>query len=370
MNELGVVLLSVAAFGVGAAMVIATTLSAVQTLVVPRAAPMVLTRWVFRGIRVLFNIRTKRATNWEARDRAMSLYAPLSLLSLAVAWLVIIGASYVLMFLALGVRPLRQAFVISGSSLFTLGFAVPQDLPTTALAFSEATFGIGTMALLISYLPSIYASFSRREAAVGALDVRAGSPPAAAMLLVRYTRINGLDRLEEFWLTWEGWFTDIEETHTSIPAIVFFRSPDPQRSWVTAAGTVLDSASPTASTLEAPNPVEAQLCIRAGYIALRKIAGFFGIPHHPDAHWPDQPISILKSEFEEVYEQLKEEGVPVKPDREQAWRDFAGWRVNYDAVLLALAALTVAPPARWSSDRSLVYPALAPLTRRRKRTWL
>jgi len=367
-NELGVVLLSVAAFGVGAAMVIATTLSAVQTLVVPRAAPMMLTRWVFRGMRALFNIRTKRATDWEARDRAMSLYAPLSLLSLAVAWLVIIGAAYVLMFLALGVRPPRQAFVISGSSLFTLGFTVPQDLPTTALAFSEATFGFGTLALLISYLPSIYASFSRREAAVGALDVRAGSPPSAAELLIRYTRINGLDRLEELWQEWERWFTDVEETHTSIPAIVFFRSPDPQRSWVTAAGAVLDSASLTASTVEAPNPVEAQLCIRAGYITLRKIAGFFGIPFDPDPHWPDQPISILKNEFEEVYEQLKEEGVPVKPDREQAWRDFAGWRVNYDAVLLALAALTVAPPARWSSDRSLVYPALGPLTHRRNQT--
>jgi hypothetical protein len=146
---------------------------------------------------------------------------------------------------------------------------------------------------------------------------------------------------------------------------VFFRSPDPKRSWVTAAGTVLDSAAITHSTLDVERPVQAQLCIRAGYIALRKIADFFGIPFDPDPHWPDQPISIMKSEFEEVYDELAREGVPVKPDREQAWRDFAGWRVNYDAVLLALAALTVAPPAKWSSDRSLVFPQLAPLTHRR-----
>jgi hypothetical protein len=43
--------------------------------------------------------------------------------------------------------------------------------------------------------------------------------------------------------------------------------------------------------------------------------------------------------------------VPLKRDREQAWRDFAGWRVNYDAVLVALAVLTAAPRALWSSDR-------------------
>ena len=39
-------------------------------------------------------------------------------------------------------------------------------------------------------------------------------------------------------------------------------------------------------------------------------------------------------------------------DRDQAWRDFAGWRVNYDTVLLAACDLTSAPEAPWSSDRA------------------
>jgi hypothetical protein len=365
MGKAAVMLLSVVLFATGATIVLATAVSAVQTLVVPRATPMLLTRWVFRGVRVPFNLRGRHTKDYFKQERAMALYGPLSLLSLAVAWLSIIGSGYVLMYWALGVRPLRQAFILSGSSMFTLGFAVPKDLPTTALAFSQAAFGIGVIALLISYLPSIYASFSRRVATVAGLEIRAGSPPSPAELLIRHTRIHGLDRLEEIWRSWQTWFTDIEETHTSVPAIVYFRSPDPRRSWVTAAGAVLDSASITASTLDLERSVEAQLCIRAGYIALHKISTFFGIPFDPDPHWPDQQISVAKSEFEEVYDELAREGVPVKPDREQAWRDFAGWRVNYDAVLLALAALTVAPPAKWSSDRSPAFPQLAPLTHRR-----
>ena len=68
---------------------------------------------------------------------------------------------------------------------------------------------------------------------------------------------------------------------------------------------------------------------------------------------PDDPISIARSEFNDAYEQLGGYGVPVRPDRERAWHDFAGWRVNYDSVLLALAGLTMAPYAPWSSDRSL-----------------
>jgi len=43
--------------------------------------------------------------------------------------------------------------------------------------------------------------------------------------------------------------------------------------------------------------------------------------------------------------------VPLKADRDQAWRDFAGWRVNYDLALVELARLTDAPPSPWSSDR-------------------
>jgi hypothetical protein len=58
--------------------------------------------------------------------------------------------------------------------------------------------------------------------------------------------------------------------------------------------------------------------------------------------------------------------VPLKPDADQAWRDYAGWRVNYDTVLLALAGLAMAPYAQWSSDRSLRYRR-PPLTRRAAR---
>ena len=42
-------------------------------------------------------------------------------------------------------------------------------------------------------------------------------------------------------------------------------------------------------------------------------------------------------------------GAP-QADRDQAWLDFAGWRVNYDTVFLALCSITMAPPAAWSSD--------------------
>jgi hypothetical protein len=358
--------LSVLAFVAGAAMIVSTVLSAIMTLIVPRALAVRITRWVFVAMRVVFNLRATRAKSFQERDRAMALYGPVSLLALAMAWLVVVGLGYLLMYWSVGVRSPRLAFTISGSSLFTLGFAIPKNLPTTALAFSEGAIGLGLLALLLSYLPAMYASFARREAAVAALDVRAGTPPTAIAMLVRVSRIEGWDRLAETWKTWEPWFVDITESHTSIPALVFFRSPHWEHSWVTASGAVLDAASLLASTVDRPRSADAELCIRAGYIALRRIVDFFGIPHNPDPHWPDDPISIDRREFDEACQRLAEAGVPLKGDLDQAWRDFAGWRVNYDRVLLALASLTMAPYAPWSSDRSIVTRRL-PFNRRRAR---
>jgi hypothetical protein len=215
------------------------------------------------------------------------------------------------------------------------------------------------IALLIAYLPTMYSAFAEREAAVSMLEVRAGDPPTAFELIRRMHRIRGLQYLTEEWVKWERWFVDLEQTHTSLIPLVFFRSPHVGQSWVVAAGTILDAASITASTIDRPRDPHAELCIRAGYLALRSIVDFFGLPHNPQPLSAD-PISVSQTEFNAVYDQLAQAGVPVKPDREQAWRDFAGWRVNYDRVLLLLAGLTMAPEAPWSGDRAIrnVSPAL------------
>jgi hypothetical protein len=181
--------------------------------------------------------------------------------------------------------------------------------------------------------------------------VRAGSPPSAVEMIVRTHRIHGLASLTEMWDQWETWFAALEESHTSLAALVFFRSPKGQRSWVTAAGTILDAASLQASALDVPFDPTAHLCIRAGYLALRSIADFYLIGYNPNPA-PDDPISVSREEFDAAYDRLHEADVPLKADRDQCWRDFVGWRVNYDTVLLALAAMTMAPYAPWISDRS------------------
>ncbi len=258
------------------------------------------------------------------------------------------------MFWALGEISWIEAFRDSGSSLLTLGFASIQGLPHTILTFSEATLGLLLVALLIAYLPTIYSAFSRREATVTLLEVRAGSPPSALEMIRRYYRIHGLDHLTEVWRNWEAWFADIEESHTSLPALVFFRSPQPEHSWVTAAGAVLDGAALMELTVQFRGDAQAALCIRAGYLAFRHIADNFSYSYDPNPQ-RGAPISISRAEYDQAVAELESAGIPIKPDRETAWLDFAGWRVNYDEILLALAELTMAPPAPWTGKRPDIY---------------
>ncbi|MEM8905045.1 MAG: hypothetical protein AAGF02_15185, partial [Actinomycetota bacterium] len=92
------------------------------------------------------------------------------------------------------------------------------------------------------------------------------------------------------------------------------------------------------------------LCLRAGWSALRDIAA----AHHlvlPDELSAHDPISVTRAEFDEACDRLVTAGIDVRDDRDQAWEDFSGWRVNYDAALLGLCAIVTAPDAPWSSDR-------------------
>jgi hypothetical protein len=344
-------LVRVMVFVLGVNIVAGTLISAIRTFVLPRSAPDALTRVVFVAMRHLFNLRLRSLRTYLERDRLMALYAPFGLLTLLPVWLALILSGYAGMYWAFGLT-LWDAVRLSGSSLLTLGFASADGLTTTLFTFSEATLGLILVATLIAYLPTMYGAFSRREAAVTMLEVRAGSPPSAVEMLLRFNRIHGLNRLGEMWMTWEAWFADVEESHTSLPALAFFRSPDPYHSWITAAGAVLDAAAFTASTVDLPRDPRADLCIRAGYLALRRIADFFGLPYPRDPHYPAQAISVTREEFDAACDRLTGQRLPLKPDRDQAWMNFAGWRVNYDTVLLALCALTMAPDAPWSSDRA------------------
>lgn len=345
------IVLRVLAGVAGLVLVVLTLVSALRTIVVPRGYVSRLTRAHFVACRRVFGLFAGPGRSYEARDRVLAHYAPVALVTLPAVWVTLVSIGFTGLYWASGVSPLTDAFVVSGSSLFTLGFLHPPGTARVVMSFVEAGIGLGLVSLMISYLPTIYGAFSRREALVGLLEVRAGLPPSPSEMLVRFFRIGWIERLDDdVFVRWEEWFMDIEESHTSQPALVFFRSPHPDRSWITAAGCVLDTAALAASAIDRTHNAQTDLLLRTGFFSLRRIADCFGISYDPDPR-PDAPITVTRDEFDQVCRELHAAGIALAADLDQAWRDYVGWRVNYDAVLVQLCALVMAPRARWSSDR-------------------
>lgn len=338
-----------------------TVQTTIRVFVLPRGENAWLSRQIFRVVYQVFLFAAYKKATYAERDAILALFAPVVLLIQPLIYLALIVLGFTPIYWtlqpeALTLYTLQESFFLSGSSLMTLGFApvAATNIPVQILAFTQAAMGMIFVALLIAYLPTIYSAFSTRESLVAMLEVRAGSPPSGVTMIKRVYRNAGtMEDLNSAWERWEEWFAQIEESHTSLVALVFFRSPMPDRHWVTAAGAVLDAASLMDAIIDEPRSTAGVMCIRAGYISLRRIADFFGtIPYNANPS-PDDPISIARDEFDEAYDEIRDAGIPVK-DREEAWKNFRGWRVNYDRVLLGLARITSAPYAPWSSDRTTI----------------
>ena len=334
--------------------------SALRTVVVPRPTRVLLSMAVFTLVRKAAFRLAARIRNNERREQLLATLAPATLLVLPGVWSAGLIGGFALVYSGLDIHPWQEALALSGSSLTTLGFVSSNELSVRLVAAAEALLGLGIVALMISFLPTIYSSFSRREVAIGRLVVRAGDPPDPVQFIVRSHRIGELgqagtpgaaDALTERWATWEEWFVEIGETHTTFPALALFRSSRGSRSWVGAAEAALDTAALLAALDFRSTGRQESTMIRSGYLALRDIADFFGVVHDPDPS-PSDPISVDRDDFEYVLDVLSDsEVIGPDVDRDQAWLDFAGWRVNYDTVLTEMAQHVAAPPSHWELRR-------------------
>lgn len=356
---------------VGVALAGAVLFSALQTVVLPRGGLTGITRFVFA---VADRIFVSRGARRPVPKRFSSLYAPVALVSLPFAWCMLVTLAFAFIFWGLDAGTFYDAFVVSGSSLFTLGFAKPDGAGLTWLTFVEATIGLGLVALLISFLPTLYAAYSDRERGVGLLEPLVGTPPSAVELLRRLHFAEAVDG-STIWGPASQWFVAIAQSHTAFPALCSFPSQQPGLSWVVTAGTVLDAAAlrlsvyeGSATTLDgepngAARHVAAPVLVLAhGIPALTRVARSAGLDVPEPAGLVDligfsdrelPAISVTREEYDAALAALRIDGVIGEVDGERGWRRFAWLRSGYDEAVVGLAGYTRAPSAPWTADRAL-----------------
>ncbi len=336
----------------GLGIVLGTLFSATKTTVLPGRKKVWLTRIVFRNTFRLFRFVCRRVQVDEERERILAMYAPLSVMLLPLAWviLLIIGDSAV--FWATGISSFGEAMVLAGASLTTLGFLAPQGVVQTILSICSGVIGLGIVGLLITFLPTNYSIYSQREQEVTRMAFRFGTPPSGVKVLAHSYQTGLTQELDRFWHTWEEWFTAMYETHLSNSAVIFYRSSQPGTSWITTAGAILDAGALFSSTVDRQNDPWLKFCLHAGSRLLRDLATDAGLPFSPGLA-QGESIHVTRPEYDAACKQLRSAGVPLKPNHEDNWGVFVSIRGRYDTALLALASLVYAPEAPWSSDRKI-----------------
>ena len=251
----------------------------------------------------------------KRRETYLSTFGPLSLLLLMSVWATGLIAGFAMMQWGLEDRlnvgeraaPFSTYLYLSGTTFFTLGLGdvLPLGPKGRGLVVLEAGLGFAFLGGVVTYLPTIYQAFSRREVNISLLDARAGSPPTAAELLRRND--GDMSALGQLLGDWERWSAELLESHLSYPVLVYFRSQHANQSWLAALTAILDVCALIIAGIEGGPTRQAQLTFaKARHVAAELAQVFVSSPPAPA---PDRlPASSLKA----LRNALAETGVMVR----------------------------------------------------------
>src|SRR6202022_4883622 len=118
----------------------------------------------------------------KIRETHLSYYGPLSLLILFATWAFLLVVAFAMLHWAAGssliVSEGRASFrtdlYLSGTTFFTLGLGdvTPRTPLARVITVAEGGMGFGFLAIVISYLPTMYTAFSQRELSISLLEDR------------------------------------------------------------------------------------------------------------------------------------------------------------------------------------------------------
>jgi hypothetical protein len=344
----------------GIVIVALTVWSVFSALVVPRVTSSRLIRGLARMFGGAGRRIAPRLPTYELRDRILSYVGPAAMVLLFVLWLTLLVLGFSLIIWWDSGVDFASSLGVAGSSVFTLGIATAHGPGPRVLEIVGAGIGLLVIALEIAYLPALYAQFSSRETEVTLLSARGGSPAWGPEILARHYWLDTMDELPSLYGDWERWAAAVSESHANYPALIWFRSPVSSRSWLVGLVAMMDSAALFHASSPDQTPQQARLCLSMGIRCLRSMARALKIEHDADP-LPTAGTRLTRADFEEGWRRLQEVKWPAERDLEETWRNFQGWRVNYEPIVDALTHLILPPPSPWFVPHPELGPAEWPL---------
>jgi hypothetical protein len=331
----------------GVALVLLILADSIATLIVTRArtAPWRPTRLWYA---TTWGFTRTAAARLPSRggDFVLNVYPALSLLGLLLLWLVGLVVGWATVYWGLSERIGGQSDWVSlayyaGTSLLTPAFGVANGEGVRFLSLVETLTGLGTIALLISYLPALYGAYSRREARLLTLDDPIGGRLTPMRVIAVHASDRSLDLFNRFCADWEMWTAEVLESHCSYPMLALFRSQHPGQSWITALGVVTDAAALACACIVGADVREPYFLYRRGRRAVGDIAAALNLPEEPT-----DTSGMSRELVGKAWTGLNELGLQLR-DPDETWRRLQELREPYGTRLQQLIDYTLAPHGFW-----------------------
>ncbi|CAN5690241.1 hypothetical protein BH10ACT1_BH10ACT1_02280 [soil metagenome] len=238
------------------------------------------------GRRLCLRIRDEaRREGWLSR------FGPLSFLGLLATWTVIEIAGWGLVWWGFRdsfgspLRGIADAFYYSGVVYFSIGFG--DILPATGgmrfLTVVEGFSGLGTLGLVIGFLPTLTSAYSARERQLLKLDDLTDARITPVSLVRSYLGPDGdLTALNAMFDEWADWCAEVYDSHTSLPVLLWFRSKHRGHSWITGLGVVTDAAIAFVATVPGQDHGPAMRLQRQSVRLVAGLAQRVGLEPKPD----------------------------------------------------------------------------------------
>ena len=337
--------------GLGIALLLLVLRDAFETVILPRRVQRKfrLTSLFYRGTWPLWRGVTLRLPVFF-RESLLGWFGPFSLLLLLALWAFCIILAFGVLQWAAGSGVVLQGttpgfltdWYLSGTTFFTLGLGdvVPQSTFARVLTVIEGGLGFAFLAIIIGYLPVIYQAFSRREIVISLLDARAGSPPAAGELLVRYQGDAEQEDLTRLLVEWERWAAEVLESHLSYPVLAYFRSQHGNQSWLAALTAILDGSALVQVGFDGWCLRQARLTFAMARHAIVDLAQVF------NAVQPERVDRLGDAEYQELVRQLSV--AEMRFGAADARGRLAELRALYEPYAIALSRYLALPLPTWT----------------------
>lgn len=230
--------------------IIALVLSDVfQSIIVPhyrpqgsRLSPLFISKLLWQPLRGHL-IRRSRHT-----EQDLSLFAPAAIVSMLTFWLALLTSGYAMILWAerSSVKPplnnFGEALYFAATSVLTVGYGdvIACSPVSRVTVIAAALSGLVLLAITVAFMFAVQSHFHNREVSAQIISSRHGHSKNGCVLYMRLLRDeNAMSTLE----LCEHWLTDIYQSHSAYPILLYFRSRSSRASWLIQLLVVLDAAA-------------------------------------------------------------------------------------------------------------------------------